>query len=143
MTKGMKLCFRLDELGIKGFHDADFAEDTDDRKSTNKYVFLFGGTTVSWLSKKQGCVAKYTMEVEYIACSTTVSNAVWMKRVVDSLKLDMYDRPLNVFCDDKFAISLIKNGPNSSKDKHIGINYHYIQDIVEMRKNKSPFCFLS
>uniref|UniRef100_A0A2N9FQW9 Reverse transcriptase Ty1/copia-type domain-containing protein n=1 Tax=Fagus sylvatica TaxID=28930 RepID=A0A2N9FQW9_FAGSY len=70
------LCFGLDELEIKGFTDADFAGDTDDRKSTSGYVFLFGGTAVSWLSKKQGCVAKDTMEAEYIACSTTVSNAV-------------------------------------------------------------------
>uniref|UniRef100_A0A2N9F2S2 CCHC-type domain-containing protein n=1 Tax=Fagus sylvatica TaxID=28930 RepID=A0A2N9F2S2_FAGSY len=76
MTKNMKLCFGLDELEIKGFTDADFARDTDDRKSTSGYVFLFGGTTVSWLSKKQCCVAKYTMEAEYIACSTAVSNAV-------------------------------------------------------------------
>ena len=51
MTKSMKLCFELDELEIKGFTDADFAGDTDDRKSTSVYVFLFGGTTVSWLSK--------------------------------------------------------------------------------------------
>ncbi len=61
-TKSLKLCFGLDELEIKGFIDADFAGDTDDRKSTNGYVFLFGGTAVSWLSKKQGCVAKYIME---------------------------------------------------------------------------------
>ena len=27
--------------------------------------------------------------------------------------------------------SLIKSGANSSKGKHIGTNYHYIQDIVE------------
>ena len=72
----MKLCFGLDELEIKRFTDANFAGDTDDRKSTNGYVFLFGGTAVSWLSKIQDCVAKYTMEAEYIICSTTVSNAV-------------------------------------------------------------------
>ena len=47
----MKLYFGLDELEIKGFTDADFAGDTDDRKSTSGYVFLFGGTAVSWLSK--------------------------------------------------------------------------------------------
>jgi hypothetical protein len=52
MTKSMKLCFGLDELEIKGFTDADFAGDMDDRKSTSGYVFLFGGTAVSWLSKK-------------------------------------------------------------------------------------------
>uniref|UniRef100_A0A2N9EIG2 CCHC-type domain-containing protein n=1 Tax=Fagus sylvatica TaxID=28930 RepID=A0A2N9EIG2_FAGSY len=52
MTKSMKLCFELDELEIKGFTDADFAGVTDDRKSISGYVFLLGGTTVSWLSKK-------------------------------------------------------------------------------------------
>jgi hypothetical protein len=134
MTKSMKLCFGLNELEIKGFIDADFAGDTDDRKSTSGYVFLFGGTAVSWLSKKQGCVAKYTIEAEYIACSTAVSNAVWIKRFVDSLKLDMQDRPVNVFCDNKSSISLIKSGANSSKSKHIDVNNHYIQDIVETRK---------
>uniref|UniRef100_A0A2N9GZB5 Bulb-type lectin domain-containing protein n=1 Tax=Fagus sylvatica TaxID=28930 RepID=A0A2N9GZB5_FAGSY len=90
--------------------------DTNDRISTSGYVFLFGGTTVSWLCKKQGCVAKYTMEAEYIACSTAVNNVVWIKHFVDSLKLDMQDRPRNVFCDNKSAISLIKSGANSSKD---------------------------
>ena len=52
MTKSMKLCFELDELEIKGFTDADFVGVTDDRKSISGYVFLLGGTTVSWLSKK-------------------------------------------------------------------------------------------
>ena len=93
----MKLCFGLDELEIKGFTDVDLAGDKDDRKSTNGYVFLFGGTTVSWLSKKQGCVAKYTMEAVYIACSTADNNAVWIKRFVDSLKLDKQDKLVNVF----------------------------------------------
>jgi hypothetical protein len=131
MTKSMKLCFGLDELEIKGFTDTNFARNTDDRKSTSGYMFLFGGTSVSWLSKKQGYVAKYTMEAEYITCNIAVSNAIWIKRFVDSLKLDMQDRPINVFCNNKSAISLIKSGANSSKGKHIDVNYHYIQDIVE------------
>jgi hypothetical protein len=64
MTKNMKSCFGIDELEIKRFTDADFIGDTDDRKYTNGYVFLFGGTAVSWLSKKQGCVAKYTVSLK-------------------------------------------------------------------------------
>jgi hypothetical protein len=102
-------------------------------------VFLFGGTVVSWLSKKQGCVAKYTMEAEYIACNIAVSNVVWIKHFVESLKLDIYDRPVNVFCDNKSAISLIKSRANSFKGKHIDSNYHYIQAIVEMREIKAHF----
>ncbi|KAF5930014.1 hypothetical protein HYC85_030887 [Camellia sinensis] len=78
-----------DDSNIKGYTDADFAGDADDRKSTSGHVFLFSGIAISWLSKKQSCVAKYTMEAEYIACSTVVSNAVWIKRFVDSLQLEL------------------------------------------------------
>jgi len=72
----MKLCFGISDLEVIGYADANFAGDVDDRKSTSGHVFLFGGTTVSWLSKKQSCVAKYTMEAEYISCSIAISEAV-------------------------------------------------------------------
>jgi formylmethanofuran dehydrogenase subunit E-like metal-binding protein len=65
--------------------------------------------------------------------------AVWIKGFVYSLKLDMQDRPVNVFCDNKSAISLIKSEANSSKGKHIDFNYHYIQDIVEREEIKVHF----
>ena len=48
----MGLCFGISDLEIAGYTVADFVGDVDDRKSTSGYVFLFGGTTVSWLSKK-------------------------------------------------------------------------------------------
>jgi hypothetical protein len=125
-TKNIKLCFGLSDLKIVGYTDANFVGDTDDRKSTSGYVFLFGGTAVSWTSKKQNCVAKSTMETEYISCSTTASNAVWIGRFVESLNIGIPNRPVNVFCDNKSTISLIKSGAHSSKGKHIDINYHYI-----------------
>ena len=103
-TKGMKLCFGISDLEIVGYTNADFARDVDDRKSTSGHVFLFGGIAISWLSKKQGCVAKHTMEAEYISCSTAVSEAVWIKRYVDSLKLGIPNRPVDVFYDNKSAI---------------------------------------
>ena len=65
--------------------------------------------------------------------------AVWIKGFVYSLKLDMQDRPVNVFCDNKSTISLIKSEANSSKGKHIDVNYHYIQDIVEREEIKVHF----
>ena len=79
------------------------------------------------------------MEAEYIACNTAVSNAVWIKRFMDNLKLDMQDKLVNVFCDNKFVISLIKSGANSLKGKHIDVKYYYIQDIVERGEIKVHF----
>jgi hypothetical protein len=71
------------------------------------------------------------MEAKYILCNTVVSNDVWIKHSVKSLNFRMQDGPINVFCDNKFAISLIKSGAQSFKDKHINISYHYIQDMIE------------
>jgi hypothetical protein len=102
-------------------------------------VFLFGGTVVSWSSKKQNCVAKSTMKVEYISCSTTASNVVWIERFIESLNLGINNRPVNVFCNNKSTISLIKSGAHSTKGKHIDINNYYIQDIVEKGEIKVEF----
>jgi hypothetical protein len=57
-TKNIKLCFGISDLKIAGYTDADFVGDADDRKSTSGYVFLFGGTTVSWFSKKKKLCCK-------------------------------------------------------------------------------------
>ena len=51
----------------------------------------------------------------------------------------MQDGLVNVFCDNKCAISLIKSGAQSSTSKHIDISYHYIQDIVEGSEIKVEF----
>jgi hypothetical protein len=133
-TKNIKLCFGLSDLKIVGYIDANFAGDIDDRRFTSDYVFLFVGPTIFWSSKKQNCVAKSTMEAEYISCSTTASNAVWIGRFVERLNIGV-----NVFCDNKSIISLMKSGAHSSKGKYIDINYRYIQDIVEKGEIKVEF----
>ena len=130
-TKKMGLYFGLGDLNIAWFIGANFARDVDDMKSTSCYVFLFEGTTVSWFSKKQNCIAKSIMEAKYISCSTAVCNAVWIKCFIKSINFGMPNGPVNVFYDNKFAISLITSGAQSSKGKDIDISYHYIQDIME------------
>ena len=45
-----------------------------------------------------------------------------------------------MYCDNQSTIRLIKSGPNSSKGKHIDVDYHYIQDIVE--RNEVTVSFL-
>ena len=48
-TKHIMLTYiRFDSLEIKGYSDADFAGDRDDRKSTSGYVFTFAEVAISW-----------------------------------------------------------------------------------------------
>ena len=82
-TSDYGLCYQgrpgLDRvLDIRGFVDADWAGDLDQRRSTSGYVFnLFGGA-VSWMSKKQSVVALSTTEAEYMAATHASKEAVWL-----------------------------------------------------------------
>ena len=58
------LYFGKGELKIKGYVDADFGGEVDNRKSTTGYVFTVGNTIVSWMSKLQKIVALSTTEAE-------------------------------------------------------------------------------
>jgi hypothetical protein len=66
------------------------------------------------------------MEAKYISCNTPVSNAMWIKRFEGSSNSGLNSKPFNMFCDNKYAISLIKSEAQSSKSKYIDVNYHYI-----------------
>ena len=50
---------------LHGYSDADWAGQTDDRRSTSGYVFFVAGGPVSWQSKTQKSVALSTAEAEY------------------------------------------------------------------------------
>ena len=69
-----------------GFSDADFAGDTDDRKSTTGYMFKMSGTAISWRSKKQTCVALSTAEAEYIALASAGQETVWIRQLLSDMR---------------------------------------------------------
>eukprot|EP00253_Pinus_taeda_P030275 PITA_30275 len=57
----------------------------DDQKSTSGYVFHMGSGAISRASKKQSIVALSTAEVEYVAATVAVCQAIWMTRMLRSL----------------------------------------------------------
>jgi len=65
-TSKMHLSFKRSNLTLQGFSDADLGGDLDGRKSTTGYIFMLGGTTISWKYKLQGRVSLSTTEAEYI-----------------------------------------------------------------------------
>src|SRR5262249_17029316 len=103
------------------------------------HLFILGGAAVSWGSKKQGCVARYTQEAEYIACSMATTHAVWIRRFLTDIDLGLVEGPIEMYCDNQAAISLIYSVANNSKGKHIEVQYHYIRDIVEKGEIKVTY----
>jgi hypothetical protein len=75
-TTDYMLCYQGRDLRLKGYSDANWASDLDERKSTSGYTFLLGGEAITWCSKKQSCVTLSTMDFEYVACSAAIQEAV-------------------------------------------------------------------
>ena len=59
-----------------GYGDSDYASDLDKRRSTTGYVFTISRAPVSWKSTLQSTGALSTSEVEYMALTEVVKEAI-------------------------------------------------------------------
>ncbi|KOM27543.1 hypothetical protein LR48_Vigan437s000300 [Vigna angularis] len=93
---------------LVGYSDSDWSGDMDDRKSTSGFVFYMGDTAFTWMSKKQPIVTLSTCEAEYVAATSCVCHAVWLRNLLKELSLPQVE-PTKIFVDNKSAIALAKN----------------------------------
>ncbi|XP_052287365.1 uncharacterized mitochondrial protein AtMg00810-like [Citrus sinensis] len=70
---------------LVGYSDIDWGGDLNDRKSTTGFVFLMGNTAFTWMSKKQPIVTLSTCEAEYVAATSSVCHAIWLRNLLKEL----------------------------------------------------------
>ncbi|XP_060216930.1 secreted RxLR effector protein 161-like [Lycium barbarum] len=99
---------KTNDSSLVGFTDSDWAGDMMQRKSTSGYAFYLGSGVSSWSSKKQQVVALSTAEAEYMAATSSATQALWLRRMLGFLQ-HKQDSPTKIFCDSKSAIELTKN----------------------------------
>eukprot|EP00253_Pinus_taeda_P012048 PITA_12048 len=135
-TSDYGLCYQgrpgLDRvLDIRGFVDADWAGDLDQRRSTSGYVFNLIGGAVSWMSKKQSVVALSTTEAEYMeplmqARKSLVAEIVFKYGVSKGSYKDRLRQ--------QSAIFLAKNPAFIQTQSNIDVQYHFVRDMIEDKK---------
>ena len=129
VTSNVALCYGGSEFTVKGYVDSDFAGDLDKRKSTTGYVFTLAGGAVSWVSKLQTVVALSTTEAEYMAATQACKEAIWIQRLLE--ELGHKQEKITLFCDSQSALHLARNPAFHSRTKHIGVQYHFVREVVE------------
>lgn len=93
---------------------------------------MLNGDVVSMMSKQQALVALSTMEVEYMATTHTCKEVVWMKNLCSDIGFSV--GKIIIFCDNQSVNFFVKNPTFHAKMKHIDVQYHFLQDVVEDRK---------
>ncbi|RVW45084.1 Retrovirus-related Pol polyprotein from transposon RE1 [Vitis vinifera] len=116
-------------LTIKGFSDADWGAQPDDRRSSSGYLVYLGGNLVSWSSTKQKVVSRSSAESEYRGLALATAEIIWMQALLPELCVSIPTIPL-LWYDNISAYHMAKNPVFHARTKHIEIDLHFIRDQV-------------
>ncbi|EYE90211.1 uncharacterized protein EURHEDRAFT_511146 [Aspergillus ruber CBS 135680] len=113
----------------KGFADSNWGGPNAGRKSVGGFIFLYGGSPISWKSKIQSCVATSSNEAEYMEGSEASKEAVWLRRVCIEMGVAKPDSPpIELYMDNEGAIAL-SSTEGTKRSKHIDVRFHHVRDL--------------
>ena len=116
---------------LKGYSDANWISDTADSKSTSGFVFSLGGAAVSWKSSRQTCIARSTMESEFIALDKAGEEAEWLRNFLEDIS--NWPKPvlaISIHCDSQSAIGRAQNTMYNGKSRHIRRRHNTIRQLL-------------
>ncbi|KAA0053505.1 ty1-copia retrotransposon protein [Cucumis melo var. makuwa] len=116
---------------LEGYCDANWVTDNDEVNSTSGYVFLLGGGAISWKSTKQTCIARSTMESEFIALELAGQEAEWTKNLLGDVPLWGTSVPVSIQCDSQAAICTAKNSVYNGKSRHICLRHAVVKQLLK------------
>ena len=88
------------KINLEGYVDSDWEGSAIDRKSISGCCFSMGSGVISWLSRKQSCVALSIAGAEYVAACLASCEAVWLRKIL----FDLFDLELDatcIYCDNQ------------------------------------------
>ncbi|KAG6492442.1 hypothetical protein ZIOFF_047405 [Zingiber officinale] len=111
--------------------DTPIRGSVDDMKSTSGYCFSLGSACFSWCSKKQEIVAQSTTEVEFVAATSVVNQAIWLRKLLNDMSYIM-EKETKVSVDNQAALEISKNPVFHGKTKHFNVKYYYLREVQQM-----------
>ena len=137
-TMDMGLYYSLSsKSGLVGYADAGFLSDPHNGRSQTGYVFLYGGTAISWCSTKQTITATSSNHAEILAIHEANRECVWLRSIINHIHKTCglsYQRevPTILYEDNTACIAQLKTGYiKGDRTKHISPKFFFTHDIQE------------
>ncbi|KAK4383223.1 Retrovirus-related Pol polyprotein from transposon TNT 1-94 [Sesamum angolense] len=130
-TSNYGLHYTIYPAVLEGYSDANWISDSKDTKSTSGYVFTIGGGAVSWKPSKQTCIARSTMESQFIALDKAGEEAEWLRNFLEDIPCWTKPVPaIMVHCDSQSAIGRAQSSMYNGKSRHIRRRYNTIRQLI-------------
>jgi hypothetical protein len=116
---GLHIC-RSPSTMVSAFSDTDWAECSDDRKSTGGFAVFLGPNLISWCAKKQKTISCSSTEAEYKAMPDTTAEVMWVQTILRELSISC-PRNARLWCYNMGAKYLSSNLIFHGPMKHVEV----------------------
>ncbi|GJS33989.1 ribonuclease H-like domain-containing protein [Tanacetum coccineum] len=125
---GLQL-FSSSTTDLVAYYDADWAGCPTTRRSNSGYCVFLGNNLLSWSSKRQPTLSRFSAEAEYRGVANVVAETCWLRNLLCELHTPLSSATL-VYCDNVSAVYLSCNPVQHQRTKHIEIDIHFVRDLV-------------
>jgi hypothetical protein len=83
-------------------------------------------------------LARSSAEAEYRAMTTTASELIWIKQLLDDLGIK-HQASLKIFCDNQAVTHIISNPIFHERTKHIEVDCHFVREKIQTNEIETPY----